>query len=450
LSKFNFSDDIVFLFLQSNNQQKTIQATKERAKTKCSVCQGFGHTKPTCPQKGAPAGGLPAPVIGSGSGGLQIEVQQPKKSTRKRQQEDDSGDESGSDIGDQEFSGLQEGDSDADSDADEEDEEEHADIEAQIAANSSSSSSSDSPQRISEWRNSGLSVPAAVKTLRETRTGEIKGIQNQHQLPAFLVQNPGPQKEYLKQKGVTFEKEFSCVQYFLAFFCAFVLGTFVASTNSYGDAYIAGWTELTVDEFKAFLAVIIYFGYIKYPNRTVAFERGEFGSPFVRRLFTLQRFNSILRAWHWEDYSKTTDADRKVLKKKDPFWIVQSFAVHLSAAFAKAFFCHQFIDIDEQSVPWKGRHKCRCYNPAKPAKFHFKIFALNDSLTRYQPGFYLYGGASEQRPAQWPATVWPIVKLLAHVAVNGMPKWKCKTCNVFMCIKGDGYAATCWDTCHGI
>jgi hypothetical protein len=78
LSKFNFSDDFVFLFLQSNNQQKTIQATKERAKPKCSVCQGFGHTEPKCPQKGAPAGGLPAPIIGSGSRGLQIDVQQPK------------------------------------------------------------------------------------------------------------------------------------------------------------------------------------------------------------------------------------------------------------------------------------------------------------------------------------------------------------------------------------
>jgi hypothetical protein len=54
-------------------------------------------------------------------------------------------------------------------------------------------------------------------------------------------------------------------------------------------------------------------------------------------------------------------------------------AVHLSSAFLKEFHCPQFIDIDEQSIPWKGRHKCRCYNP--PEKFHFKIFALNDAHT---------------------------------------------------------------------
>jgi hypothetical protein len=34
----------------------------------------------------------------------------------------------------------------------------------------------------------------------------------------------------------------------------------------------------------------------------------------------------------------------------------------------------KFIDIDEQCVPWKQRHECRCYNPAKPEK-NFKIFA---------------------------------------------------------------------------
>jgi hypothetical protein len=38
------------------------------------------------------------------------------------------------------------------------------------------------------------------------------------------------------------------------------------------------------------------FGYIKFPNRTVAFVRGDFGSPFVRRLFTLKLFNDILRS----------------------------------------------------------------------------------------------------------------------------------------------------------
>lgn len=27
-------------------------------------------------------------------------------------------------------------------------------------------------------------------------------------------------------------------------------------------------------------------------------------------------------------------------------------------------------DIDEQIVPWKGRHRCRFFNPSKPERWH--------------------------------------------------------------------------------
>ena len=94
-----------------------------------------------------------------------------------------------------------------------------------------------------------------------------------HKLPEFKG-TPGPQVEHLKSKGVTFNKHFSCVEYFLVFFCGFVLSTFVASINAYGNANNQDWIDLTVPEFKAFLAVVIYFGCVRYPSRDVAFERG--------------------------------------------------------------------------------------------------------------------------------------------------------------------------------
>ena len=43
--------------------------------------------------------------------------------------------------------------------------------------------------------------------------------------------------------------------------------------------------------------------------------------------------------------------------------------------------------IDEQSIiPWKRRHKCRCYNTNKPAKCHFNLFALSDAFTSWKLG----------------------------------------------------------------
>ena len=88
--------------------------------------------------------------------------------------------------------------------------------------------------------------------------------------------------------------------------------------------------------------------------------------------------------------------------------------MELNTLFRDNMSAGQFLDIDEQCIPWKGRHKCRCYNKSKPVKRHFKVFSLNDSRTGYQLGFYLYRGKAEQRPANVSATTFPAEKLLEN------------------------------------
>jgi hypothetical protein len=89
------------------------------------------------------------------------------------------------------------------------------------------------------------------------------------------------------------------------------------------------------------------------------------------------RFSDILKAWHWHDYSKLTRDELKDKRDNDPFWPVQDFANDLEEKYRNSYHCGQRLDIDEQTVPSKHRHKCRCFNPQKPWKFHFKIFSLN-------------------------------------------------------------------------
>ena len=71
----------------------------------------------------------------------------------------------------------------------------------------------------------------------------------------------------------------------------------------------------------------------------------------------------------------------------------------------------QKVDVDDQCIPWSGRHICCCYNPNKPEKWHFKCFALNCFVTGYMRGMRIYGASAELRPANIPATLWPIVQL---------------------------------------
>ena len=238
-------------------------------------------------------------------------------------------------------------------------------------------------------------------------------------IPIFkkTVDEIGPRLDYLAENGVN--KGSGALSYFMLFWTIFVLQTFVSATNAFGNRYYnSAWKNITIAEFKAFIAICLALGYVKYTNREVAFQDQDFGSLFIRRLMSLQRFNLILRCWHWENVGDPSgDFERKGLKKANPFWATDGFCQLISDTCQKCYVCGQYLDVDEQCVPFKGRHKCRCFNPAKPEKFHLKCFALNDSKTKYQWSFYFYKGASELRNGI-SATMYPVTKLFTEALWN--------------------------------
>ena len=73
------------------------------------------------------------------------------------------------------------------------------------------------------------------------------------------------------------------------------------------------------------------------------------------------RFNQLLRAWRYNDESGLTDEQIKSNTKDSPFWYVKSFIETKRQKFQEM--C--MLDIDEQCIPWKGRHIARCYEPKK-------------------------------------------------------------------------------------
>jgi hypothetical protein len=223
-----------------------------------------------------------------------------------------------------------------------------------------------------------------------------------------FVANGGDEREFRYNPETV-----STLDIFQLFFSVAVMNAFVVATNAFGSIYYRrNWKNLTIGEFKAFLAIIICLGYIQFPRREVAFEKtGGFGCKFIYDLMSEDRFSHILRAWHYENYNAYTDVDIVEFKRRDAFWAVTSFAELLSKSFEAMWNLTQGCDIDEGGIPWRGRHKYRCYNNAKPFPFHFKIFSLNDAMTGFQKAFYLYRGKSEQRLGNYPATAWPIFKL---------------------------------------
>jgi hypothetical protein len=116
-----------------------------------------------------------------------------------------------------------------------------------------------------------------------------------------------------------------------------MIETFVAASNAYGRMFMSKYwkKDLTVSKFKAFLAIVIYAGLTKYPDRKLMFSTGIYGSQFVRNLMCETRFTQILKAWHYIDYTQFTAQQLNQNKADDPFWPVKTFVQALARTFER-------------------------------------------------------------------------------------------------------------------
>ena len=71
------------------------------------------------------------------------------------------------------------------------------------------------------------------------------------------------------------------------------------------------------------------------------------------------------------------------------------------------------LTLDEFTMPWRGRHRARCFNPSKPCRYHLKGFSLNEAITGYCCRFAMYEGRDEKRPKGVAATTWPVINLVS-------------------------------------
>ena len=257
-----------------------------------------------------------------------------------------------------------------------------------------------------KWKPLDVTSPALKLPNRSTRTGSQEESLDDV-LPKF-----GIRKSKVGYTG-SLNSLPEAKDSFLLFFCDEIMTTYVDATNGFArSTRRLDWRELTVAEFKTFIAVVIHFGMVKTPTRQDAWSFSKrYGNEFVKSMLSRSRFEAILRCLHYMNTAEFTPAEKKQMKKKDPFYSVKPFLDRLAQNFLQWYNPDQKIDIDESCFAFKGRHRARCYNPSKPAKWHFKAYCLNDALTGYLCNFFMYQGKDEERPAEYSATEWPVVKL---------------------------------------
>ena len=93
--------------------------------------------------------------------------------------------------------------------------------------------------------------------------------------------------------------------------------------------------------------------------------------PKIADIMTRNRFEQIRRFIHCNDNLKAPQPLTDVLYK------VRLIIIHLQNVF-KLFKPKEFVCIDEQVVPFKGRSGIKQYNPNKPEKWGYILYVLCD------------------------------------------------------------------------
>ena len=176
------------------------------------------------------------------------------------------------------------------------------------------------------------------------------------------------------------------------------------------------WHDTEPAEMWVWISCVLFIGVCKIANREAAWLRSSpFFQPWLASKMSLERFEAIARCLHTEAPWRLSDAERASRNQEDAFWQIEAFARELSDNFTSHIDVGQCMNLDECTCGYRGKHRCRCFNPAQPRKYHFKQFCLNCSITGYILAFYWYRGKTEERPPNMPATLFPLIQLVNRV-----------------------------------
>lgn len=161
-----------------------------------------------------------------------------------------------------------------------------------------------------------------------------------------------------------------------------LLDNIVRYTNQYAwEVYLGGnltpqasinkWKELTIEELKLFIGLILHMGTVKL-NRIRDYWKTSryFNFPFVREIMTRDRFLLILRCIHFCSSNQNVQAEIGRLHK------IRLLINHFNTKMLTIYYPTRELSLDEGTVLWRGRLKFRQYIKGKRHKYGVKIYSL--------------------------------------------------------------------------
>jgi len=161
----------------------------------------------------------------------------------------------------------------------------------------------------------------------------------------------------------------------------------VAQSNVYATQKNAS-LDLTVEELKAFLGILIIMGFNTLPSLRLFWSTDtNFHIERIACIMPLKRFLKILRFLHLNDNAQPQKGEPNYKTHK-----VKPIIDHVNKTFRLLFNPSRYLAVDESMIKFKGRSSLKQYMPMKPVKRGFKMWVLACSVTGYCLAVSLYEG----------------------------------------------------------
>lgn len=156
-------------------------------------------------------------------------------------------------------------------------------------------------------------------------------------------------------------------------------------SNVYALQKGKGNLNLSNAELRVFLGINLVMSYIKYPRiRMYWSSNNGLRHHLIADAMSNQRFEEIRRYLHFVDNNSQSPGDK--------FFKLRPVLDVLQERFLSAVTPEEFHSIDEQIIPFKGKHSSKQYTPKKPKPWGFKVWVRAGS-SGYMYRFELYQGA---------------------------------------------------------
>jgi hypothetical protein len=170
--------------------------------------------------------------------------------------------------------------------------------------------------------------------------------------------------------------------------------------------------NLTIAGLKRFFAVDLYMDVVERKGDIRGYwSNSVWGDDYVRELLSRDRFLLIRYNLTWTNTANLSSEERSQKNTENGFWTVSSLFTKLNTLYQTFYKPLPHLSVDEMCIFFKGRHRCRCYNPSKPNKWHLKLYCLCCGSTGYIVNTLWYRGKDERRPADLSASEYPVIAL---------------------------------------